>query len=246
MSRAKFLACLLPLLCGVTHAQDEKRVVSPDGRLEFRLFTAMPQGSTLNCLAYRVLLDGKPVIDTSYLGLNIHFQEPLLGENVGLSAAKVLREASYNGLIADYLQTSSTGRRIQFEVRVGNQGVAFRYIVPRSALLMDLLIEDEATEFRFAQDAAGGRPAEAALPYAEQIPADGWLGIYESPVAGFPRMHLVRSDAHMMTSRLEQKPGDPGVAYDGATPFTCPWRVIVIGRDRDRLAQAEILRDLRR
>ena len=151
---------------------------SPDGQLEFRLFTALPEGSILNCLAYQVWLRGKPVLDTSYLGLDILFQEPLLGENVGLSADKPIHGAHYNGLWADYLQTSTTGRRIQFEVRVWNDGVAFRYIVPRSALLFDLAIADDVTQFRFASDSAGA---------VTQIPGIGWVGIYSQEMAGYPK-----------------------------------------------------------
>ena len=246
MKNAPFLACLLPLLAGAVHAQDERKIVSPDGQLEFRLFTSLPEGALLNCLAYQVWLRGKPVLDTSYMGLNIHFQEPLLGENVGLSTDQVLHGPGYNGLFADYLQTSTTGRRIQLEVRVWNDGVAFRYTVPKSPLLVDLLIEDDATQFYFANDAAGGRPAQAELPYTEQEPGVGWVGIYDSPQAGFPRMQLIRSDAHLMLSHLPDKPHDPKVAFEGKTPWTSPWHIIVIGSDRERLGQSEVLRDLLR
>jgi|ERR1017187_4547454 hypothetical protein len=246
MGFQNFLVCLLPLLVGAAHAQDERRVVSPDGQLEFRLFTVLPEGSGLNTLAYRVLWRGRPLIDTSYLGLNIHFQEPLLGENVGLSAAKVLHEAgSYNGMIADYLQNSSTGRRIELEVRVWNGAVEFRYIVPKQLPLLDLLIEDDATQFHFGYDAAEPRPAQAALPYIEQVPG-GWLGIYESPLGGFPVMSLLRTDPHTLTSHLPDNPHDPGVVYEGVTPWTGPWRMIVIGPNRESVTQAQMLRGLGR
>jgi alpha-glucosidase len=243
---AKFLACLLPLLAGAAHAQDERRIASPNGQVEFRLFTSVPEGSGLNCLAYQVRLHGQPVIDTSYLGMNIHYQEPLLGENVGLSTDKPLHGTDYNGLWADYLQTSTTGRRIQFEVRVWNDGVAFRYTIPPSPLLMDLLIEDDATEFRFAHTATGERPAHAAIPYTEQDPGVGWVGIYAQEMQGFPRMQLVRSDTRTMSSHLPVKPSDPGVAFEGKTPWTSPWHIIVIGPARDSLANSDILRDLLR
>jgi len=244
MGFRRSLLCLLPLLAGAAHAQDVLKAVSPDGQLEFRLFAVMPAGSGLNTLAYQVWLRGKPLMDTSYLGWNIHFQEPVLGENVGLSWSKTTQEAGYNGLVADYLQNSSTGRRLRLEVRVWNDGVAFRYLLPQQSPLLDLLIEDEATEFHFARDAAGGRPAEATLPYVERQAGTGWVGIYESTVAGFPATHLVRSDSLTMVTHLPQKPNDPGVAFEGATPFTCPWRILVIGPDRDKLAQSEIVRDL--
>ena len=97
------------------------------------------------------------------MGLYIHFQEPLLGENVGLSDSKSLTGVGYNGLYADFLQNSTTGRRISLEVRAYNDGVAFRYVLPKQFPLLDLLIEDEVTEFNFA--AAADRPARANLPY---------------------------------------------------------------------------------
>jgi alpha-glucosidase len=245
MRSSKFLACLL-LLMGAVHAQDERSVKSPDGQLEFRLFTALPENSILNCLAYQVWLRGKLLFDTSYLGLNIHFQEPLLGENLGLSADKTIHEPQYNGLWADYLQTSTTGRRIQFEVRVWNDGVAFRYIVPTSALLFDLQLEDDTTQFRFAPGAAANLPERAAVPYVQEAPGTGWVGIYDQEVPGFPKMQLVRLDPRAMVSHLPDKPNDPGVAFEGKTPWTSPWRIIVVGPDRDRLARSEIFRDLLR
>jgi hypothetical protein len=237
----KFLVCLPPLLAGAVPAQDELRVVSPDGQLEFRLFTTLPAGAQLNSLAYQVRLRGKLLFDTSCLGWNIHFQEPFLGENVGLSSSQSTHEAAYNGLIADYLQNSSTGRRIGLEVRVYNDGAAFRYLLPKQWPLIDLLIEDEVTEFHFANDAA--RPEQAALPYIEQVPA-GWVGIFESHVPGLPPMSLVRSDARTMISHLPDKSKDPGVAFEGVTPWTSPWRIIAIGPDRDRLGRSDLVRAL--
>jgi hypothetical protein len=241
---AKFLACLLPLLAGAAHAQDDRTIVSPNGQLEFHLFTATPEGGVLSCLAYQVRLHGKLLLDTSYLGLFIHFQEPLLGENVGLSSDKRLHGEHYNGLWADYPQTSTTGRRIQFEVRVWDSGLAFRYIVPQSPLLMDLLIEDDVSQFDFAQEAVGGRPAHTDLPYVEQEVGDGWVGIYDEPRAGFPRMQLNRADAHLMLAHLPDKPHDPKVAFEGKTPWTSPWHILVIGADRASLPQPDALGDL--
>ena len=98
MGFRRFLVCVLPLLVGAAQAQDDRKVVSPDGRLEFRLFTTLPAGAQLNSLAYQVRLGGKLLIDTSCMGLDIHFQEPLLGENVGLSVSKTLQGDGYNGL----------------------------------------------------------------------------------------------------------------------------------------------------
>ncbi len=236
---------LLCLIACTAWAQDERTVKSPDGQLEFRLFTALPEGSILNCLAYQVWLHGKPVIDTSYLGLDIEFQEPLLGENVGLSADHPIHEAHYNGLWADYLQTSTTGRRIQFEVRVWNDGVAFRYIVPRSALLFDLAIADDTTQFRFAEN-FGQLPASAALPFVREMPGIGWVGVYAQDVAGFPKAALNRLDAQTMVSHLPGGLHDAAAAFQTKTPWSGPWHIIAFRASQEGLAQLEVFRDLER
>lgn len=238
-SPALFLLALT-ILCPAAHATDDRAVKSPDGKLEFRLFTSLPEGSILNCLAYQVWRDGKPVLDTSYLGLDILFQEPLLGENVGLSADKPIHGPNYNGLWADYLQTSTTGRRIQFEVRVWNNGIAFRYIVPRSALLYDLAILEDTTQFRLAGAASAGLPANAALPFTHELSGGGWLGIYgESP------MELRRLDDRTLTIHLPGGVPEQKAALETKTPWTGPWHILVLADSRGKLSPSEILRDLR-
>lgn len=237
------LLCLLPLFAAAAaHAQDLQQVVSPDGKLEFRLFTVMPEGHGLNSLAYQVWWRGKLLLDASCLGVNIHFDEPILGENVGLSSAKPLRGEGYNGLFADYLQNSSTGRRIDLEVRVYNDGAAFRYVIPKQTPLLNLPIDEDETEFHFAYPAA--RPAQSTLPYMEEAPGVGWVGIFESRVPDFPPLSLVRNEPNSLTGHLPDRPGDPGIAYVGVTPWTGPWRIVAIGASRERLPTAEAVRDL--
>ncbi|HUB82642.1 MAG TPA: glycoside hydrolase family 97 N-terminal domain-containing protein [Bryobacteraceae bacterium] len=243
MKACKFLLCLLPLAAGAAHAQDDRTVASPDGRLEFRLFTTLPPGNQLNSLAYQIRRDGKLLIDTSCIGLDIHFQEPLLGENVGLSESKASAGDGYNGLFADYLQNSTTGRRIDLEIRVYNDGVALRYLLPQQYPLLDLLIEDEVTEFRFAWQA--DRPPKSALPYEEREPAGGWIGIFESGVAGFPAMWLVPNGANILETHLPDKPSDPGVAYAGVTPWTGPWRIIALAGTQEELPKTKAVQSLR-
>jgi alpha-glucosidase len=239
-SRPALLLFALTIFCAAAHATDDRAVKSPDGKLEFRLFASLPEDSILNCLAYQVWRDGKPLLDTSYLGLDILFQEPLLGENVGLSADKPIHGPDYNGLWADYLQTSTTGRRIQFEVRVWNDGIAFRYMVPRSALLFNLAILDDATQFRFSRDVPGKLPATAALPFARELPGGAWLGIY-----GFPPMELSRFDDRTMTIHLAGGVPEQKAAIESQTPWTSPWHIIVLADSREKLGQSEILRELR-
>ncbi len=159
MRRRKILAicALLLAACVAAFAQtDPVAVASPDGQLEFRLFIVTPQGSRLVRLAYQVSFHGKLLMDTSLLGIVLSNQEPILSENVGLVSAKAEAVSGarnhYNSVIAQYIQNGSLGRRVTIEARVYDDGVAFRYYIPRTSTVEDLQIEEELTDFRFAQD----------------------------------------------------------------------------------------------
>ena len=242
-------SCLAALVITSAPAQDERRVASPDGKLEFRIFVT-PQESGLPRLAYEVAYAGKRILGTSLLGLTIHNQEPLLGENDGLTASRSGSETGHNWLVAEYMQNGSIGRRINVEARVWNNGIAFRYVIPRSTPLAEILIEDEDTEFSFAPDitdVSAIRPEmHAEFPLLLRQSGTGWLGIYQAQSAGYPQAFLVYSARAAVATQLPEKPGQRGVAFEGATPLVCPWRIVVIGHDSASLEQSGIAGDLGR
>jgi len=202
--RERCLSAVL-LLAGSCCAQDERRVSSPNGQIQFRLFIATQPNSSLSRIAYEVFFKGEPLINTSFLGLDIQDQEPLLGENVGLTSSSSATLSKFNSLTAKYMQNGSLGRLIDVQVRAYDDGVAFRYVIPQSTPLMEILIAEESTEFR---------------------PVDpGRVTITESKPRIYPPMRLIQLDGTVLT-RLSRP-------FKGATPMTCPWRVISIGRPID-------------
>jgi hypothetical protein len=218
----------LVLCAGNGVAQDERRLVSPNGQLEFRLFISQPGSGGLPQLAYQVWYHGREAVKTSFLGLNIHDQEPMLGENDGLISSHAGKETgAYRTLVAEYMQNGSIGRMLTVEVRVWDDAVAFRYVIPRSTALVEILIEDELTEFDI-----GAAPASLKLPAA--IPSGGgWIGISEIPRAGFPLMSLVHTSGSVLAAHLERGTAHPLIAFEGRTPLTCPWRVLTFAASRE-------------
>jgi hypothetical protein len=198
--------------------------------LEFRLYVAPQQDQPIPRIAYQVSWKGKPLIERSFLGLEIWDQEPLLGESAGLISSSRDSHANYNSLTARFMQNGSLGRLLNIEVRAYDDGIAFRYIIPRSTPLEELLIADEATEFALTKPAT----PSAYLPFIV-----GPLSITEVRGSGFPPMHLANSEPSVMVTRLARLPGDPKIAFQGTTPLTCPWRVVIVG------AGPEILNDLK-
>lgn len=151
--RKRYITVATLIFASLALGQDERRVTSPNGQLDFRLFIATQGNSNLSRIAYEVSFQGKPLVNMSFMGLDIQDQEPLLGENVGLTSSTSTTSGKYNSLVAKYMQNGSLGRLINVEVRAYNDGVAFRYVIPPSTPLIELLIAEEATEFRIADPA---------------------------------------------------------------------------------------------
>lgn len=221
--------CAAALVCA--KAQDERRAVSPDGRIEFRIRIAPQEPGYLWRLAYDVSVAGKPVLERSYIGIELLYQEPLLGEKPGLISSQAGSGPGYHSIVANFIQEGSVGRMIDIEARVHNDGVAFRWIIPETSATENLAIADEAVEFRFA----AGASALKGLPHAEllQLPLKvDSIEIAEIRPPNFPPVSLTRLDAATLVTRLAKLPKDPEVAYHGHSPYVGPWRVILLSPDR--------------
>ncbi len=224
-------------------AQDERRVTSPDGRLEFRISVSQPEVGALYRLGYRLLSGGQPVIDTSYLGILVHNQEPVLCENVGLIGAHSGKSGDFNWLTAEYMQNGSLGRLVKLEIRVWNRGAAFRYVIPRSTPLEELLIDDELTEFDLARTAVK-LSSPAPLPFAAQLSGGVWVAIAQARAPGYPRTELIATGPHLLSTHLAPLPDDGGIALESHTPFTTPWRVILLSQNREEASRSAIVAQL--
>ncbi len=228
------LAVSFFLLALAAFAQDERRVVSPDGQVEFRLFVGSQSDTSLTRVAYQLRYKGKLLINTSYLGFELFTWEPLLGENTGL----ISETRSDHAIKARFMQNGSLARILDVEARVFDDGVAFRYTIGISTGVERLQIADETTEFDLPHTPGG----PFAVPYFSDQKELGWVGISEVPLAGFPALTLGEEDFEgrkILFSRLTRKPhASPDVVYDGKPPLTGPWRVIVIAPDRESAMKA--------
>lgn len=261
---------------------DSVQVASPDGQLVMRLFIVTPKDSLLVRLAYQVAYHGKPLIDTSLLGIAIHDQEPILGENVGLVTTKTepvddiytvplsnLRSVRnrYNSLIAQYIQNGSLGRRVTMEVRAYNDGVAFRYYIPRTSTVEDLRIEEELTDFHLAQDGDAyssvlsgyesgkseytrvklsgiKRTTLLGLPFLVEQPGVGWVAITEAQLDDYPGMFVFHAEGTTMRTTIAPRLDDVSIAMRGTTPAETPWRVLMVASEPRKLLDSDILLNL--
>jgi alpha-glucosidase len=153
------------------------------------------------------------------------------------------------------------------EIRAYNDGIAFRYIIPKSTPLEEILIENEDTEFHFSAEAAASArllsnfedrpqqenhialsriPSDAviAVPLLLEQPDTGWVEISESIGKGFPKLYLNHPEGPTLISSLPPLPQDPHLALDARTPLTSSWRVLLIGETREKLVNSKLLEEL--
>jgi len=260
-------ALLLAAAAAVFAETDTVSLASPDGQLVLRLFVVSPKDSILVRLAYSVTFRGKLLMDTSLLGIAIHDQEVFLGETVGLINAKQESVDHYNSLIAQYIQNGSLGRRITIEARAYDDGVAFRYYIPRTSTVEDLQIEEELTDFHFAQDGAAytsvlsdyqsakgeytrtklsgiQRSSLLALPVLVEQPGVAWVAITQAQLDNYPGMYVFHPEGNTMRTTLAPRLDDAGVVMHGMTPAETPWRVLIVASEPRKLLDSDIVRNL--
>jgi alpha-glucosidase len=261
-------ALLLAAAAAAFAETDTVSLASRDGQLVLRLFVVSPKDSILVRLAYSVTFHGKLLMDTSLLGIAIHDQEVFLGETVGLISAKQESVDHYNSLIAQYIQNGSLGRRITIEARAYDDGVAFRYYIPRTSTVEDLQIEEELTDFHFAQNgtaytsvlsdyqSAKGeyrktsalssipRSSLLGLPVLVEQPGVGWVAITQAQLDNYPGMYVFHPEGTTMRTTLAPRVDDAGVVMHGMTPAETPWRVLMVASEPRKLLDSDIVRNL--
>jgi alpha-glucosidase len=272
--RRRILSLVLLVLAATSAVfaeTDTVSLASPDGQLVLRLFVVSPKDAILIRLAYSVTFHGKLLMDTSLLGIALHDQEVFLGETVGLVSAtpESVNEPGnrYNALIAQYIQNGSLGRRTTIEARAYDDGVAFRYYIPRTSTVEDLQIEEELTDFHFAQDgdaytavvpdyqsnkgeygrtklSAIKRSSLNALPILVEQPGVGWVAITEAQLDNYPGMYVFHPDGTTMRTTLTPHFDDAALAMHGMTPAETPWRVLMVATEPRKLLDSAIVKNL--
>jgi alpha-glucosidase len=198
---------------------DTIAIKSPGGRVVFTL-----QTGTASRLQYQLTLDGRPVVLTSRAGIVVDGVDLGEGaERVGVQRSSTNGEYPTRGVHAVAHDRSNDARvmfrhsksdaRFTVEVRVFDDGVAFRYLVPG----LGPRTPDEATTFRLPDGAVvwshdlrghyegvhvrraiADLPADqwAAPPVTYKLPGDaGYASITEAALTAYPGMAL-QADGH--------------------------------------------------
>ena len=163
-----------------------------------------------------------------------------------------------------------SGARVlwDLELRAYDDGVAFRYGIPKQEALRDFVLEEESTEFRLegnptvlfttaANFATSHENLYQRKPLSE-VPEDTLIdlpllavwpsgpsaALTEASLRNFAGMYLQRSgdaDSPVLRAVLSPHPFRPGALVVGQTPHWSPWRVVLIADEAGRQLESNIL-----
>lgn len=226
-SRLYFTAALL-LWCSVHTAAQPVNVSSPDSHITV----------TVSCddqLSYSVTRDGQTLVFPSRLGFEFKNEQPM-GRNLQMTGRPDVEEKTdrWQPVVAGkhaqvsmtwreatiHLQeTTGLRRKLDFQVRVFNDGVAFRYQLFRGREAGDRLITRETTQFSLPLEASawvtqqnGGWHGDQEAEFVKMPVSDIQLDHY----AGLPLLVEESPDCYLAITEayLDNYPG----FYVGAAP----------------------------
>lgn len=263
------LLSLLAAVSAVAVAQPVT-VASPNGdlRVNFALRDGVP--------TYEVARRGEPLIMPSRMGFELSGEVSLAKdfEVVGLRRGTVdetwvqpwgeCREVRdhHNELRIDLHQSGDSGKSLVVVFRLFDDGVAFRYELPKQMNLEEFVIADEVTEFALAGDwPAWWIPAFGDTRYEyiySQTPISEtkdvhtpltlkandrtFVSLHEAALVDFSSMALKNVGSNTLKANLY--PWSDGLRVRGAAPMKSPWRTIQVGDTPSQLVESNLILNL--
>lgn len=268
--KIQFSFCCLLLAISV-FAQKEIRLPSPDRNIVFEL----EQNS--NTTTYSIAYGKNLLIKNSALNLvfddKIKFknspanQPPIfseVNENYELVVGKAKKANShYRRVIVPLI--SIHDYRVNLEVRAFNDGIAFRYVMPKQAG-SSFTLSEEQTEFKFTGDpvvkalqlpnyTSSHEGLYTTMPLSKmkedtlmdmpalfQFPGT-YVAITEAALLDYAGMYLVKHEGNI-SGTLSPLPNQTKIKVKAKLPHTSPWRVILISNRIGALIESNIITSL--
>ena len=273
-------AALVAVPCAATAPAAEAgarhpSVSSPDRSIavQFRLDGA---GRPL----YSVSHHGAPLLADSALGLRFE-GAPALASGLEVRNVRQERENDvwrpvwgeykavrdhYNELTVDLRERSAPRRSLRLVFRVFDDGVGFRYVLPRQRAIDDFAISDEDTQFKFAEDFTAwwipaqfgpgsgdeelwrrtplSQMAAAATPVTIDAGDAGFATLHEADLIDYAAMNVAPDPAGGPALRSALVASPDGVKVRGTAPHESPWRTLVIGDEPGDLIESTLTLNL--
>ena len=263
------------LLLGLQVSAQTTTVTSPDGRISM----VVEYGEHL---CYHVLFDGETLVGKSPMGFELVNEKPmkdslfLIGEQ-SLNGQETWRpvvknkhavvNAKWNGKRLQLQEKGGDRRRMDLEVKVFDDGVAFRYHLYDDHRLTTRQVSRELTGFNLPASASAwvadyqnhvtsqekefiktpisdiSPKALAGLPLLVEVAQKQWLAITEADINNYPGFFIGVQDG-MPQTLLSPMPGNDLVKANFDDEITSPWRVILISDNPGKMIESEMIRTL--
>lgn len=228
-------------------------------------------------LSYSVNYKNKAVIKPSALGFAFKDQPQL---QANLKALKVQNRSHnyswqpvwgqrativdhYNEISLALTEQGANARQMQLVFRVYNDGVAFRYLLPKQPHLNKVVISDELTEFAFARNfstwwiqayqdqrfeyqylnsaLSSVNVAHTPLTLLDQSIA---VSVHEAALVDYASMTLRNITDNHIRLKADLVPWANGDKVYTQTPFQTPWRTIQIADSEVALLNSDLILNL--
>jgi len=271
----RLLIFLLILAFENVSAQRSFTVSSPDKSINFWLST--DQGG----ITYRVTYKGTLLVDNSRLKISFQeggaFEHDLqlgkpqlqhLQEDYDLIVGKASKvHSSSNQGVVLVTEKGGLKRQLNVEVRVFNDGAAFRYRILNQQSWESLNITEEANTFNLTQDPTvltlfrenyttshegiyDKMPLSKIkadtlmdLPTLFEFPKGIYMAITEANLLDYAGMYLIKHNGMLQTC-LSPLPQQTAIKVKAKLPHNSPWRVMMIGDRIGALVESNILTNL--
>jgi alpha-glucosidase len=261
-------------------------ISSPDGQILMKItlrerIEPYPPGKRLY---YSIVFKGREILVDSPLGMDFKDTLPL-ARNLVLTRKeeKTVNEKwqAVHGKSRNILnlcnelhlwlkEEKEPGRRLELFFRAYNDGVAFRYFLPRQPGMKSFKLANERSEFHFASNhtvwaadyGSYVSPQEAlfekktlsqitpssiiGLPLLVKVDESRWVAITEANITDWAGMYLAGTGVkpYALASTLAPRLDEPGVLVNSTTPHYSPWRVIMVGQRPGDLIESNIILNL--
>ena len=262
----------LCLLLFITYDSMALQVSSPDGNIVVSVF------SDNDIPHYQISYRNKAVILPSGLGLVFKQQGEfsqgfLISGSTRHSHEETWRQPwgerknvrdKHNELLVNFTRNSKANNTFSVRFRVFDDGVGFRYEVPKQPGLQSVEIVDENTEFfipdseqstawwitsrgwnRYEylyQTTSVSSVDRAHTPFTFKLPSGVHLSIHEAALVDYAAMSLDQGRSGVFKADLA--PWSDGVRVKTKTAFHSPWRTIHISPDAVGLVNSDLILNL--
>ncbi len=267
------------------YAANHVSISSPDGNITMQLkskekLEPYPSGKRLY---YSVQYQGQNLLLDSPFGLEFQNMAPIAHELQIVDVVKTTVDENwervwgrrkkvrnhYNEAIIRLKENQLPGRRIDFIVRVYDEGVAFRYAFPKQDDLSEFTITAERSYFKFpgnldcwaadfktfASHQESEYPAGKinqltatgvyGCPLLVKVDSDLWIFLTEADLTDWAGLYFHHSgQRNTLVSALAPYYEDPAICVKAKTPAQSPWRVLMVGDHPGYFLQTDILHNL--